>query len=125
MQKQKSDMELLKEQNQKDMKEQEKQIENRIKAKVDLYKIDMDAMTEQNKKMRDKIEQLDHDMEEKNHEIRRIKVFFFVSVLLRLNLFCFVLLFSWVVFDASFFKSKHFRNHVKRIETKLEATLEC
>ena len=75
-------MERLKEQNQKNMKEQEKQIKNRIKAEVaDLYKEDMDALAEQNREMKDKMEQMGQDMEEKNHEIKRIKVLFFLGVL--------------------------------------------
>ena len=62
MQKHKSDMERLKEQNQKNMKEQEKQIKNRIKAEVtDLYKEDMDALAEQNREMKDKMEQMGQD----------------------------------------------------------------
>lgn len=82
-------MERLKEQYKKDIKEQEKQIENRIKAEVDLYKEDMDAIAEQNRKMRDKIQQMDQAMEEKNHEIRRIKVLFFVGILICFVLICF------------------------------------
>lgn len=70
-------MERLNEQYQKNIKEQEKQIENRIKAEVDLYKEDMDALAEQNREMKDKMKQMGQDMEVKNHEIRRIKVLFF------------------------------------------------
>jgi len=39
--------------------------------------------------MKDKMEQMDEAMEEKNHEIRRIKVLFFVGILICFVLICF------------------------------------
>ena len=104
MQKHESDMECLKEQYQKDIEEQGKQIENRLKAEVDLYKEDMDAMAEQNRELKDKVEQMGQDMEEKNHEIRRIKVLFCLCVdLICFHLFCFdfiIICFHLVPFDV-------------------------
>ena len=79
-------MERLKEQYRKDIKEQQKQMENRIKAEVDLYKGDIDAIAEQNREMKEKMEKMDKAMEEKDHEIRRRKVLFFVSILISFNL---------------------------------------
>ena len=97
-------MECLKEQYQKDIEEQGKQIENRLKAEVDLYKEDMDAMAEQNRELKDKVEQMGQDMEEKNHEIRRIKVLFCLCVdLICFHLFCFdfiIICFHLVPFDV-------------------------
>lgn len=84
-------MERLNEQYQKNIKEQEKQIENRIKAEVDLYKEDMDALAEQNREMKVKMKKMGQDMEVKNHEIRRIKVLFFCRCFdfICSDLFCF------------------------------------
>ena len=79
-------MERLKEQYRKDIKEQQKQMENRIKAEVDLYKGDIDAIAEQNREMKEKMEKMDKAMEEKDHEIRRRKVLFFVGILICFNL---------------------------------------
>lgn len=91
MKKHESDMERLNEQYQKNIKEQEKQIENRIKAEVDLYKEDMDALAEQNREMKVKMTKMGQDMEVKNHEIRRIKVLFFCRCFdfICSDLFCF------------------------------------
>ena len=77
MEKQKSHIERLEEQHQKEIKEQQIQMENRIKAEVDLYKKDMDAIAEQNRELNDKMDELHQDMEKKDHEIRRMKVLFF------------------------------------------------
>lgn len=77
MEKQKSHIERLEEQHKKEIKEQQIQIENRIKAEVDLYKKDMDAIVEQNRELSDKMDELHQDMEKKDHEIRRMKVLFF------------------------------------------------
>lgn len=77
MEKQKSHIERLEEQHKKEIKEQQIQIENRIKAEVDLYKKDMDAIVEQNRELNDKMDELHQDMEKKDHEIRRMKVLFF------------------------------------------------
>ena len=89
-------MEHLKEQNQKNMKEQEKQIENRIKAEV---AEGMDALAEQNREMKDKMEQMGQDMKEKNHEIKRIKVLFFCRCFdfICSDLFCFdfICIYNW------------------------------
>lgn len=74
MAKQKSLIERLEEQHQKEIKEQQIQIENRIKAEVDLYKKDMDAIVEQNTVLNDKLDELHRDVKKKDHEIRRIKV---------------------------------------------------
>ena len=97
-------MKCLKEQYQKNIEEQGKQIENRLKAEVDLYKEDMDAMAEQNREVKDKMEQMGRDMQEKNHEIRRIKVLFFLCVdLIYFHLFCFdfiIICFHLVPFDV-------------------------
>ena len=74
-------MKRLEEQHQKEIKEQQIQIDNRIKAEVDLYKVDMDAMAEQNRELKDKMEELNQDMKKKSHEIRRMKVLFLVGLI--------------------------------------------
>ena len=76
MAKQKNHIERLEKQHQKEIKEQQIQIENRVKAEVDLYKKDMDAIVEQNRELNDKMDDLHQDMEKKDHEIRRMKVLF-------------------------------------------------
>lgn len=81
MAKQKSHIDRLEEQHQKDIKEQQIQIDNRIAAEVDLYKEDMDAMAEQNRELKDKMEELNQDMKKKSHEIRRMKVLFLVGLI--------------------------------------------
>ena len=101
MQKHESEMKCLKEQYQKNIEEQGKQIEKRLKAEVDLYKEDMDAMAEQNRELKDKMEQMGRDMQEKNHEIRRIKVLFFS--LCWFDLFSFVLF--WFYYNLFSFSS--------------------
>ncbi len=72
--KQEDDIKRLREQFQKELKEQEQQTQNTIKAQVDVLQKDKDAIAKQNKEMEASIQKMREAIDEKNEQISRIEV---------------------------------------------------